>query len=216
MADSAAADAQADTPASGAQVIDGGQPPAKAPEGKAPEGKAGDGSKEPEGKAGGPKADEPKAPEKYALTLPDDGLLDGEDLAYLEKVAREAGMTQEEAEAALDMQHDAVLEQSNRWRQQLESDPDYGGDNLTETQKLANLVIERVRPRGHARREAFLRFLHRGGGGNHIEVASFLADLGRMMAEDGGGGGSLSGPARQEKPAEERMYDHPDNRPTSS
>ena len=41
-----------------------------------------------------------------------------------------------------------------------------------------------MRPEGHARSASFNRFLEKTGAGNHLEMFAFLADLGKMMAED--------------------------------
>jgi hypothetical protein len=138
----------------------------------------------------------PKAPEKYELKMPDGGRLNAADRDYVEQVARKSNWTNEQAQAALNEQDRLVLEQSTRFRATTEADPDYGGVKLQETQQLALKVINRIRPEGHARRASFLEFINRGGAGNHIEVVSFLADLGRLMAEDGvvGGKGGASGP----------------------
>lgn len=131
----------------------------------------------------------PKAPEKYALKLPDGGRLDESDLAEVEKVARANDWTNEEAQAAIEEHDKLVLAQSDRFLATTKADADYGGDKLGESQKLARAVIDKVRPAGHARRESFLKFVNRGGAGNHIEVVAFLADLGKLMAEDGATGG---------------------------
>ena len=147
---------------------------------------------EPERKAG----EQPKAPEKYELKLPDGGRLDASDLKTIEEIARTAGWSNEDAQTAI-TEHDALLaKQSDRFLAETKADRDYGGDKLVETQKLARTVIDRLRPDGHPRRESFLRFMNRGGAGNHLEVVSFLADLGKLMAEDGnvaGSGGTSSG-----------------------
>ena len=149
---------------------------------------------EPKGKDG-TAPPEPKAPEKYELKMPDGGRLNAADRDYMEQVARKSNWTNEQAQAALNEQDRLVLEQSTRFRATTEADPDYGGVKLQETQQLALKVINRIRPEGHARRASFLEFINRGGAGNHIEVVSFLADLGRLMAEDGavGGKGAPSG-----------------------
>lgn len=138
------------------------------------------------GKAG----DKPKAPDKYELTVPDDAkeFLGKEDLADLETVARENDWTQEEAQAFLDGQlgraQKRLDDQRLKWENDTKADPDYGGDKLAETTQFARKAVAALRPEGHPRREAFLRFLNRGGAGNHIEVVSFLSDLGKLMGED--------------------------------
>lgn len=137
-----------------------------------------------------------KAPEKYALTLPEGGRVDASDLKAIEETARKAGWSNEDAQAAV-VEFDTLMSaQSERFLTETKADATYGGDKLEQTQQLARAVIDRIRPAGHPRRESFQRFMNRGGAGNHLEVVSFLADLGKLMAEDtsvggsGGGGGN--------------------------
>lgn len=144
-----------------------------------------------------------KAPDKYELTRPAGDRVDDADLAYLEKVARGAGWTNEEAQAALNEQVAVIEAQATRWLGETKADKDYGGDQLEQSQRLARQAITKIRPEGHPRREAFLRFMNRGGAGNHIEVVSFLADLGRLMAEDSPTTGRAGAPP---KSAEEVLY----------
>jgi hypothetical protein len=198
------AEKQAEKPAEPKPVADKPveKPATEAPVGDQP---AADPSKD-----GTPPA-QPKAPEKYALTVPDDAkeFLSSDDLAFLETTARANDWTNEEAQAELDghlQRATARLEQqSQAWEAQTKADPDYGGAQLDATKAKARAVVNQIRPEGHPRREAFLRFLNRGGAGNHIEVVSFLADLGTLMAEDTGGTGNGSAEPRK-KSAEELMY----------
>lgn len=151
-----------------------------------------------------------KAPAKYELKVPDGGLMDADDLPALEKVARENDMSQEEAQAYLDEMGVSLKAQSEGYLTKLKADPDYGGDKLAESQRLANQFIDRLRPAGHARRDSFLRFLNRGGALNHPEVVALLADAGKLMDEDGhvqGSGQKAGGVDTASK-----MYDHPTSR----
>lgn len=141
-----------------------------------------------------------KVPEKYDFKVADEAkaVVDPADLAYLEQVARASGWSNADAQAALDEHVQTVAAQSARFLTDAKADKDYGGDKFDETTKLAKQAIDRIRPKDHPRREAFDRFLNRGGAGNHIEALSFLADLGRLMGEDGavrGAGGG--GPAKK-------------------
>jgi hypothetical protein len=127
-----------------------------------------------------------KAPDTYALTIPDvaKDILDPADLTRIEKVAREGNLSNEEAQSLVETQATIIVEELAALRKVTEADKDYGGDKLVETERLSKLVIDKVRPQGHARREAFNAMLRRSGYGNHIEVVSFLADLGKLMRED--------------------------------
>jgi hypothetical protein len=147
------------------------------------------------------------APEKYALTVPDGGHLDKTDLPRIEKLAREANWTNEETQAYVDELNASMQATSAELLASLKADPDLGGDKLAETQRLAKLAIEKLRPEGHTRRDGFLRLLNRGGYINHPEVVAVFADLGKLFDEDGHVHGSS---ARQGKATTvSKMYDHP-------
>jgi hypothetical protein len=148
----------------------------------------------------------PKTPEKYELKLPEGGHLEQSDLDYLAGIAKQAGWSNEEAQAAVDEQNAAIHAQSDRWLAETRADKDYGGDKLELSQRLARAVISKVRPPGHPRRDAFIRFIDRGGAGNQIEVVAFLADLGKLMAEDGPISGKTVGGDGNERTAEEILY----------
>jgi len=133
-----------------------------------------------------------KAPEKYTLAVPEGGRLDAHDIAIVEEVAREKGWSNEEAQAQLD-EHAAFLDShSEAFRAVTEADPIYGGKHLDDTKKFAGAALDKLRPKGTPRGDAFRGLLHKSGYGNNLEVVSFLADLGKLMAEDGtaGGGGA--------------------------
>lgn len=145
-------------------------------------------------------ASEPKtgAPEKYTLTPPPEAALfiDATDIAKLEALAREAGMTNEEAQTVLGKQAAAMVAQSAAFRTETEAHETYGGEHLVETQRLATSVIERFAPKGNPLGDQLRADLVKTGFGNKLAVVSFLARIGKAMAEDrpgmGGGGGGES------------------------
>lgn len=145
------------------------------------------------------------APEKYDLKLPDGDWLDTEDLADLEVVARANGWTNEQAQAALESHADALVAQSTRFLEATKADPTYGGTKLEATQQDVTRVMNRVRPAGTPRGDALRRLLDKSGYGNHIEVISFLADLGKLMADDAPPKGS-AGDKPAPKSREEKFY----------
>jgi hypothetical protein len=218
--DTAAAGAKTtETPAAAAKTTetvagaagDGKTTETPAAAGTTPEGAAGDKGTEGAADGKGKKADTAAAetpagpPDKYELTVPEGGRLDDADLKRFESMAREQGLTNDEAQAALDLEDAYLAQRTETLLSETKADKDYGGDKLAESQRLARAVIDRVRPAGHARRESFIRFLNKGGDGNHIEVVSFLADLGRMMGEDSRAAGGAGG-GGSKKTAEEIMY----------
>lgn len=165
-----------------------------APSGEQPAPKGKDGEAQPE----------PKAPEKYELKLPEGGRLAEDDLKSIEQIARAEGWTNEQAQARIDAHAEALEAQSAAFLAATEADPEYGGEKLAETQRLARAVLERVRPVGTPRGDALRNLLNRSGYGNNLEVIALLADLGKMMSEDGHvqapSGGS------KEKTAEQVLY----------
>jgi len=167
--------------------------------------------------AGEKKPDSPKVPDKYDLKLPAgaEAWLDESDLAQISTVAKQHGWTNDEAQARLEEHADALVAQSAAFRAQVEADNDYGGDKLEQTQRLAAQVLDRVRPKGTPRGDALRKILVKSGYGNNLEVVSFLADLGKLMAEDqptmrSGGGGATN------EDAASKLYDHPTSKALAS
>lgn len=156
------------------------------------------------GKEGAPPA-QPKPPAVYTLMKPADNVwLTERDLKRVEVLAREQGLTNEGAQALLDGEIDRI---ETAWAEELAeltADLIYGGDKLTATQALANTVIDRVRPPGHPRAASFRQFLDRSAAGNNLEVLSFLADLGKLMAEDRPGAAPV--PSAEPKTLADRLY----------
>lgn len=154
-----------------------------------------------------PAGDTPKAPEKYDLKVPsgDDVYVDDRLLKRVETLARASGWSNADAQAALEEHLGNVKAELQEFLSVTKADPEYGGAQLAESQRLAKLAIDKIRPAGHGRRESFLRFVNRAGAFNHIEVVSFLADLGKLMAEDKPvSGGPASG---GRKPTGDVLYD---------
>lgn len=148
-----------------------------------------------------------KAPEKYELQVHEGSRVDPEDVAQVEQMAKTAGWSNDEAQAALDELHTQLDAQATRWLTQTTADRDYGGEHLEQSQRLAKSAIDRLRPTGHPRRESFLRFLNKGGAGNHLEVVAFLADLGKAMGEDSPAVGASGGRPAGFDPAS--FFNHP-------
>ncbi len=181
-----------ETPAAGAKKE---EPGAKSEEGK---------GKETPAAAG--------APEKYSLSIPDDAkdLIDADDLKSLEVAARAEGLTNDEATALLKEHVTSVKAAAAKFLTDTKADTDYGGDKLPETQRLMKIGLDLIRPEGHGRRDSFMKLMKRAGYDNHIEVVSFLADLGRRASEDGTGATSI-GAKPKAKTAEEKLYDNTPN-----
>jgi hypothetical protein len=133
---------------------------------------------------------ESKAPAKYTLTLPDGGRIDAHDLATIETLARAQGWSNEDAQARVNEHAAAIEAQTAQFLVDTTADTVYGGAQLDATLKHATAALDHFRPKGTPRGDAFRALLDKSGYGNHLEVVSLLADLGRLMAEDGTAGGS--------------------------
>lgn len=150
------------------------------------------------------KAGEKKAPDTYKLALPEKTTLGDDDLKAIETIARENDLSNEDAQALVQRNHDLLVEQSAKFLEVTTADKTYGGDNLAKSQARAKAVIDKVRPANHPRRAAFTALLDRSGYGNNIEILSFLADLGALTEEDGAITGE--GATRGSKSAEDVLY----------
>jgi hypothetical protein len=143
-----------------------------------------------------------KAPDAYTLKVSDEAkeFIADDDRVFLEEVGKANDWTNEEAQAELDAHVERtkakLAKQADEWAKATKADPVYGGEQLKETQRLARKALDTLRPEGHPRRDSFMRFLDRGGAGNHIEVVSMLADLGKILSEDAPNHG---GPKPEEK-----------------
>lgn len=153
-------------------------------------------------------------PDKYELSLPagSESWLDESDLTAFAGMAKAEGWTNEQAQERVNRHADALVAQSEAFRAATEKDPDYGGDKLQETQRLAQLALDKVRPAGTPRGDAFRRILAKTGWGNHVEVVSFLADLGKMAAEDRPLEERSAGAGGKKEKDPTSLYDHPSSK----
>ncbi len=157
----------------------GGQPPAK-----------------PDGTPADPKPTAPVSvvPEKYDLKMPEGSLLDA---AYSEKVVSEykkLGFSQEQAQAALSRESQAVseyvnqlkpggekwIQQESEWRTKVKTDPEIGGSDqkMAESAEFGNRALKEFFS------PEIAQFLQQTGFGSHPELVRGLAKIGRKMAND--------------------------------
>lgn len=147
-----------------------------------------------------------KLPEKTTLTAPD--------LDDIKKFAKEHKVSQAEAERILIREQTAEVRaatkamnafqtEANGWIEQVNKDPDLGGANLVETQRLANLAIDKF-VKGNDGLIKLLRGAEDGtddkgqpkykaGYGQHPAIVRLLRDIGKAMSEDKGLGGNRPG-----------------------
>lgn len=183
--------AQDDTkPATEPSVLSGDtKEPETAPEPKGdvqnPEGekKADDGAKpEPEGD----KATAATPPEKYELKLSESTPFTSDDLDLFAAKAKALGLTQEQAQAMVASDEQAVSETALRYYEQLTADTELGGQHLQASVDLARRGRDVLFPKDTPGRELISGWLERTGLGNHPELVRAFARLGKMVAEDGG------------------------------
>lgn len=153
----------------------------------------GDGNKGGDGKGGkAPDDKKGKAPAEYTLEIPKGSkdYLDDSDVTAIAAIAKAEGWTNEQAQERLEAHADSIAAQSAAWRTETAKDATYGGDNLAETQRLARLALDKVRPADTDSGKQLRRILAKSGYGNNLAIVSFLADLGKLMDEDSSSGGS--------------------------
>lgn len=198
------ADGDAPKPAAAAPAGDGEKPKGEAPAGGQP--KADDSTKDGEKPKDGDKPAAAAVPDKYDLSIPEgaEKWLGDEDIKQVAAIAKAQGWTNEQAQQALDDHADRLVAQSETFRELTENDPDIGGEKLAATQALASRALDRIRPTTHKRSDAFRALLTKSGYGNHPEVIAFLADIGKLMKEDGPAVGAGTPPA--EKPSTAKKF----------
>lgn len=161
----------------------------------APEGKPADPAKEPEVDKAGEKDkakepekkdEKPVVPEKYEFKAPE-GVeqLDPQALAVFEPIAKELGLSQEQAQKLVDIypqiqqqQAEAWSKQVTDWGDQVKADKEIGGDKLTASVGQAQKALDQFGT------PALRDYLESSGLGNHPELVRAFAKVGKMMSED--------------------------------
>jgi len=178
--------APATTPDSGAAPTHGttistGLPagvPETTPEGTTPpEGTAADQAAKPDEK--------PAVPEKYEFKLPEGTVMDPEGLAAFEPIAKDLGLTQEQAQKLVDLQlalNARGAEQAKaaqaQWLTDLKADKELGGPNLPTTAKNVTSALARFGS------PELNQFLDSSGLGNYPALVKAFNRVGAAMAED--------------------------------
>lgn len=171
-------------------------------------------AEEPEAQAEEPAT--PVVPEKYELSL--EGMeIDGELLGAAEPILKEAGLSNEQANALLPIvkqamdkaitaqtaqMTDLMAAQRKDWLDAFKADPDIGGGNQEQTVHLAGKGLDAL---GYTEGHPFRQLLTETGLGNHPDMIRAFRRLGEVVGEDGdfvrsGAGGST------QTPLEKRLY----------
>lgn len=154
------------------------------------------------------------AQKDYTLSLPENSPLSSEELAAIQKEAKDAGLTKEKAEQMLtskdqtaraaqtrlqEQQAKAFAETKSQWRATVEKDPEMGGDKFNETVALSSRAFKTL-----ASPELQI-WAEKTGLGSYPEFVRLMAKVGKMMGEDRLIRGSIDAPT-EKKPKEEVLY----------
>lgn len=148
------------------------------------------------------------------LELPKESKLHQSDIDEVAAIARERGLSKDDAAAMLAQREKAAAGFEARsietmkaartqWVSDIKADKELGGDNLPETQRLSMLAVERFAT------PALREKLRETGFGDHPEIVRMFTAIGKAMSEDKPGvGGGLGGAKGGEKSAAEVLYDN--------
>jgi hypothetical protein len=186
--DGAASQAADQATAAPAAVAEGQQQPAAT---DAPAKADGEPAKQDEGKPEG-------APENYEFVIPEGAQVDEAGIAAFSEFAREAGMSQEAAQALMDKmapamakrQAEAVDAVKAEWAAAAQSDTEFGGEKIAENLGVAKKALETFGS------DALRTLLNESGLGNHPEIIRAFYRVGKAISEDKVvvGGGGVAGP----------------------
>lgn len=131
------------------------------------------------------KEKKPAAPDKYEFAAPEGQELDANALAVFEPIAKELGLTQEQAQKLVDIypqiqqqQAEAWSKQVAEWGEQVKADKEIGGDKFNASVGLAQRALDQF---GNPE---LREYLNASGLGNHPALVRFCAKVGKSMAED--------------------------------
>lgn len=145
-----------------------------------------------------------KAPESYDLQMPDGVELDTAAAEEFKGIAKEYGLTQEQAQKVADIgakmvqrQTEAHQAQVQTWVDAVKTDKEIGGDKLNENLAIARKTIDTF---GSPELKEMLNVT---GIGNHPEIVKLAYKIGKAISDDGFvRGGNTSAP----RSAAEVMY----------
>jgi len=171
----------------------------------APEGEGEGEKKEGEGENSVPESYDFKAPEGF------EGELDQAAIEQFEPIAKELGLTQEQADKMVALHADSLqraqqqardnwAQQMQTWQDDLRNDPDFGGPKFDENIGSAMKAVEKFGTPGL--KEA----LESTGMGNHPELVRTFANIGQAISEDKI---VMGGQSQGERSMADRLYPTP-------
>ncbi len=131
----------------------------------------------------------PKVPEKYVLKLADKSPLDAEALIRIEGLAKEKGLSQDQAQLLVQAEENSLInfqtkqtetynQTKAQWAEAVQKDKEIGGENFKQSVALSSRVVERFAT------EEFKKTLDVTGLGQHPEVVRVFARIGKAMSND--------------------------------
>ena len=151
-----------------------------------------------------PPEQKPVVPEKYDIKLPDGSLLDPARVEKIAALAKERGLSNEDAQGLLNSEHEAIAsfvstqqkameERSQQWMTVVQNDNEMGGEAFKANVEHAKRAVERF---GSPELKSAL---DNTGLGNHPELVRAFMRIGKAMAEDKfvhGGGATSAGESK--------------------
>ena len=127
--------------------------------------------------------------EKYELKLPEGSLLRPEHVEKIALIAKERGLSNENAQLLVEREHQARTEFLNElraqdeqaktaWISEVKADKEIGGDNFNRSVETAKRALDRFGS------PEFKAMLDDTGYGNHPEVVRIFARIASSMSED--------------------------------
>lgn len=157
--------------------------------------------------------DTPVAPESYEdFTIPEGFETDDESVEQFSSMAKELGLSQEQAQKLLNKQAEvsaeniaqaetARVQREQGWVDELKADANFGGKNLAETVERANRTLRNLGS------PELISLIKETGYGNNPEVVKFMANIDKRLGEDSMVEGK--GTTINKLSPTAIMYDHP-------
>ena len=153
-------------------------------------------------------AAKPVVPEKYEFKAPDGMTLDTAAVEAFSPIARELGLSQDQAQKMVDLYSTQVAsnqkaiadgwgKQQQDWGKELSGDKEFGGDAFSSTRNNANAVLSKFASKDE------IQAIQAMGLGNFPPFVKMLARAGKAMGEDSFVRGAASKPDRS---AEDVLY----------
>lgn len=129
-------------------------------------------------------------PEKYELKIPDGSQLDPKRLETISAFAKQKGLSNDEAQAVLQSEHEAIQahvglqqeslkQKSQQWLTEAKADKELGGDKFVENIEIAKRALDHLFPDAGIK-----EFLNTTGLGNHPAILKGFLQMGRRLQND--------------------------------